>query len=130
MKKAAHLNQSGYELMPDGRFIIKQYNDKRPFSNFLPGIAGLFGTPMWVFYVNRGQGIASFGTRNKDGAILEFFPANKAYQQVTSLGFRTFLKISHRGKTVFYEPFKEALVTAAQAPAQWMEVSSHELVIR
>ncbi len=130
MKKAVHLSQSGYELTPDGRFVIKQYNDKRPFSNFLPGIAGLFGTPMWVFYVNRGQGIASFGTRNKDGAILEFFPANKAYQQVTSLGFRTFLKIFRRENVIFYEPFREAPVTAAHAPAQSMEVSSHELVIR
>src|SRR3989344_2536794 len=111
MKKAVRLSQSGYELTPDGRFVIKQYNDKRPFSNFLPGIAG-------------------FGTRNKDGAILQFFPANKAYQQVTSLGFRTFLKISRREKTIFYEPFKEAPVTAAHAPSQWMEVSSHELVIR
>src|SRR3989344_626283 len=108
MKKAVHLNQSGYELTPDGRFVIKQYNDKKPFSNFLPGIAGLFGTPMWVFYVNRGQGIASFGIRNKDGAILEFFPANKAYQPVTRLGFRTFIKLKTRGKKVCYEPFKPA----------------------
>lgn len=32
---------------------------------------------MWVFYVNRGQGIASFGIENKDNAILEFLPANE-----------------------------------------------------
>ena len=76
---------------------------------------------MWVFYVNRGQGIASFGTKNKDNAILEFFPANKAYQMVTSLGFRTFIKFTGRPG---YEPFRES------QPEQTMEVSSHELVIK
>ena len=81
-----------YQLLADGRFSIRDYDEKKPFSNFLPGIAGLYGTPMWVFYVNRGQGIASFGTKNKDRAILEFFPANKAYQMTAQTGFRTFIK--------------------------------------
>ncbi|MGH7197749.1 MAG: hypothetical protein ACREH5_03310, partial [Candidatus Omnitrophota bacterium] len=121
---------SDYKLYPDGRFVIRNYNQKKPFSNFLPGIAGLYGIPMWVFYVNRGQGIASFGTRNKDNAILEFFPANKAYQTVTTLGFRTFIKLGRHGKPLVYEPFREALPGAGQRPVQVMEVSSHELVIR
>ena len=117
-----------YRLFSDGRFVIDQYNAKRPFSNFLPGIAGLYGTPMWVFYVNRGQGIASFGTRNKDNAILEFFPANKAYQNTPNLGFRTFLKFKRAsGDPVFYEPFREAL---KHAPAQSLTISSHEFSIR
>src|SRR3989338_2824686 len=98
---------SDYQLISDGKFLIKNYDQKKPFSNFLPGIAGLYGTPMWVFYVNRGQAVASFGIQNKDKAILEFFPANKAYQNVASLGFRTFLKIARQGKTTFYEPFKD-----------------------
>ena len=89
---SASPKEADYKLYSDGRFVIRDYNRKKPFSNFLPGIAGLYGIPMWVFYVNRGQGIASFGTKNKDNAILEFFPANKAYQNVTTLGFRTFLK--------------------------------------
>ncbi len=48
---------------------------------------------MWAFYVNRGQAIASFGIENKDNPILEFEPANKAYQTTPYTGFRTFLKL-------------------------------------
>ncbi len=55
------------------------------------------------FYVNRGQGVVSFGIKDKDHAISEFFPANKAYTFASSLGFRTFLKIN---KKEFIEPFK------------------------
>ncbi len=126
-------NPSDYELTPSGSFVIRNYGCKKPFSNFLPGISGLYGTPMWAFYVNRGQAVASFGTRNKDGAILEFFPANKAYQMVSSVGFRTFVKWKAGGasadKYAFYEPFQEA--SLMQGAAQHtMEVSSHELTIR
>jgi hypothetical protein len=124
------ISKSDYELKSDGRFVIHHYNQKRPFSNFLPGIAGLDGTPLWVFYVNRGQGIASFGTKNKDNAILEFFPANKAYQNTTTLGFRTFLKITRHGKTHFYEPFRENVEPGAHSVDQSMEISSDRLVIR
>ncbi len=120
--------ESDYRLETDGRFVIKNYNQKKPFSNFLPGIAGLYGTPMWVFYVNRGQGIASFGTKNKDSAILEFFPANKAYQNVTSLGFRTFIKFGRHAKG--YEPFRENFDFPPHSVEQSMEISSHELVIK
>ena len=126
-------NISEYELTPSGSFVIRDYGRKKPFSNFLPGIAGLYGTPMWVFYVNRGQAVASFGTRNKDGAMLEFFPANKAYQMVSSIGFRTFLKWKPAGasseKYAFYEPFREASLVDTSTH-QNLEVSSHELVIR
>ncbi len=87
-------------------FIIEQYNDAAPFASFLPGIAGVSGIPAWVFYVNRGQVIASFGVRNKDGAMLEFFPADKAYQLTASRGFRTFLKISDGKHSVTHEPFQ------------------------
>src|SRR5882762_5109497 len=86
-------------------FSIKNYNQARPFSSFLPGIAGPYGKPMWVFYTNRGQCVASFGVRNKDNAILEFNPANKAYQDTPLLGFRTFLRVREGRSTVFYEPF-------------------------
>ncbi len=122
---------SDYKLRSDGRFEIRNYNTKKPFSNFLPGIAGLYGIPMWAFYVNRGQGIASFGTRNKDNAILEFFPANKAYQMVTKLGFRTFIKLSKSGgKLLFYEPFKEPSAATAELVEQRLEMSSHDFLVQ
>ncbi len=127
-----NIDSSGYQLHPDGRFAIRDYNRKKPFSNFLPGIAGLYGTPMWVFYVSRGQGVSSFGTRNKDNAILEFFPVNKAYQEVSRLGFRTFIKVNRRGKRMSYEPFKDTPATNSKGarPEQVMEVSSHEFSIQ
>jgi hypothetical protein len=94
-----------FYLDQSNRFIINGYAAMRPFSSFLPGIAGLFGIPMWAFYVNRGQAIASFGIESKDSPIMEFQPANKAYQDTPYLGFRTFLKIKTGKKRVFYEPF-------------------------
>ncbi|MCK4912182.1 MAG: hypothetical protein KAS05_00500 [Candidatus Omnitrophica bacterium] len=100
-----------YSLESDGSFVIKDYNHAQPFSNFLPGIAGVWGVPLWVFYVNRGQGVVSFGIKDKDHAISEFFPANKAYSFAASLGFRTFLKIN---KNNFIEPFKLAPFSKSQ----------------
>lgn len=94
-----------YYLNEAGEFVIENYNYAKPFSNFFPGIAGKYGIPMWTFYVNRGQAISSFGVRDKDHSILEFLPANKAWQLVSAQGFRTFLKITEKGKTLFYEPF-------------------------
>jgi len=88
-----------------GRYVILDYDKIRPFSSFLPGIAGTWGIPLWAFYVNRGQGIASFGLESKDKPILEFQPANKAYQLTPTLGFRTFLKLRKGGDIIFYEPF-------------------------
>jgi hypothetical protein len=88
-----------------GRFVLPDYAAKRPFASFLPGIAGPLGIPMWVFYVNRGQAIASFGVENKDNPIMEFEPANKAYQVTPYTGFRTFLKLKRGGAAHLYEPF-------------------------
>ena len=84
-----------------GRYIIENYQKKPVFSSFLPGISGLTGIPVWSFYVNRGQGIASFGVQDKDHAIMEFYPAHEAYQNTKNKGFRTFLKVNG----VYYEPF-------------------------
>src|SRR6185437_16853703 len=85
-------------------FTIHDYNRARPFSSFLPGIAGEYGKPMWVFYTNRGQCISSFGVRNRNGAMLEFYPANKAYAATPLFGFRTFLRF--RGvREELSEPF-------------------------
>jgi len=84
-------------------FTIDNYQKQKPFSSFLSGIAGKMGIPLWAFYVNRGQLISSFGIRDKNGSIMEFFPANNAYHYVSKIGFRTFLKKD--GKV--YEFFKE-----------------------
>lgn len=74
------------------KYKIKDYGRKSTFASFLPGIAGLRGIPIWCYYVNRGQGVVSFGVDNKDCAIMEFYPAHVAYQNVKRMGFRTFLR--------------------------------------
>jgi hypothetical protein len=82
-------NQSFDEF---GRFVMTNFDSRKPMSNFLAGVGGLWGVPMWLFYVNRGQGVQSFGTANKDGGIAAFQTAEKAYQETALTGFRTFLK--------------------------------------
>eukprot|EP00567_Pseudictyota_dubia_P012209 CAMPEP_0197438492 /NCGR_PEP_ID=MMETSP1175-20131217/5481_1 /TAXON_ID=1003142 /ORGANISM="Triceratium dubium, Strain CCMP147" /LENGTH=1207 /DNA_ID=CAMNT_0042968241 /DNA_START=165 /DNA_END=3788 /DNA_ORIENTATION=- len=90
------------------RYVLEDYDAKPTFASFLPGVAGLYGKPVWSFYVNRGQGIASFGAKSKDYPILEFNAANKAYQLTPYIGFRTFIQAS-RGRTSFdVEPFNPA----------------------
>ena len=91
---------SKYKLEGE-QFRIEDYEKQPAFSSFLPGLAGVRGIPLWVFYTNRGQGINSFGVHNKGNAIMEFNPANTAYENTALKGFRTFLKKD--GK--FYEPF-------------------------
>jgi hypothetical protein len=44
----------------DGRYILRNFDRVKPMSSFLPGVGGLWGVPMWAFYVNRGQGMATF----------------------------------------------------------------------
>ncbi len=85
-------------------FQQDDYYNQPAFSGFLPGVAGLDGIPIWVFYVNRGQGVVSFGTESKDGCIAEFFSAAAAYRAVSEQGFRTFIKVSGPEPRV-YEPF-------------------------
>lgn len=86
-----------------GTYTIRDYGKKTSFASFLPGISGIKGIPIWCYYVNRGQGIVSFGVEDKDHAIMEFYPAHQAYQTVKKTGFRTFLK--KNGKVS--EPFRE-----------------------
>lgn len=73
-------------------FVMKNYGRESTFASFLPGISGIRGIPIWCYYVNRGQCVVSFGVDNKDHAIMEFYPAHQAYQNVKTTGFRTFLK--------------------------------------
>ena len=73
-------------------FVQKQYGLQPPFAGFLPGIAGERGIPLWCYTCNRGQGIAGFGLRDKDHAVMEFSPAHRAYRDVRYRGFRTFIR--------------------------------------
>ena len=113
-----------YNLLADGSFVINDYNRTYPFSNFLPGVAGVWGVPIWVFYVNRAQGVISFGIGNKDNCMSEFYPANKAYTFVPNVGFRTFVKVDGKAE---YEPFK---VVNSSDIAEEMTVKSASLEIK
>ena len=84
------------------KFRLDCFGQKPPFASFLPGIAGVNGIPIWCYYVNRGQGVVSFGVDNKDHAIMEFLPAHRAYASVKRTGFRTFLRRDGQ----FAEPFQ------------------------
>lgn len=118
-----------YYLNKQGEFVIENYNYAKPFANFFPGIAGKYGIPMWVFYVNRGQCISSFGTQDKDRAILEFFPANKAWQFASTQGFRTFIKIQDKNKLTYYEPFHNGYSNLAYHCTNSMRISSGALIL-
>ena len=118
-----------YYLEADGAFVIENYNFAKPFANFFPGIAGKYGIPMWVFYVNRGQGIVSLCTKDKDHAIVEFFPANKAWQLVSLQGFSTFIKLTRGRKNLFYEPFHNGFINLGFNLANKMSLTSYDLRI-
>lgn len=94
---------TGYHFS-GGDFLLDDYADKSAFCDFLPGIAGLDGRPVWAFYINRGQGIAGFGVRDKNSPIMEFFPAEIAYSDAPRKGFRTFLRVDGN----YCEPFAAA----------------------
>lgn len=90
-----------------GSFELKNYGKASTFSSFLPGIAGIKGVPIWSFYVNRGQGIVSFGVDNKDHAIMDFCPAHQSYQNVKRTGFRTFIIKDGKYTEAFHDENKE-----------------------
>ena len=117
-----------YYLDEGGAFVIENYQQAKVFADFFPGVSGLYGIPMWAFYVNRGQAVSSFGIESKDKAILEFQPANKAYRLSSIQGFRTFLKITDGKSQKFYEPFANSLVSAYKTQ-QRMLITSHDLTI-
>ncbi len=119
-----------YYLQDDGKFVITNYDLAKPFASFFPGIAGLFGIPMWVFYVNRGQGIASFGVESKRNAILEFFPANKAWQVASRRGFRTFIKIKDNKEAISYEPFRNKLLNQKSLLERKMFISPEDFSVQ
>jgi len=96
--KADYIDELGF-------YVIENYDTKPPFASFLSGVAGIEGTPMWSFYVNRGQVISSIGIGDKNNCIMEFFPANEAYKMVSTNGFRTFIKFREESSNTIIEPF-------------------------
>eukprot|EP00978_Attheya_sp_CCMP212_P015439 scaffold39860_cov57-Attheya_sp.AAC.4 len=123
-----------------GRFIVEDFDTKPTFSDFLSGVAGIYGKPMWSFYVNRGQGIASFGVESKDFPFMEFNSANKAYQNTALLGFRTFIQGTRATHSFLSEPFSNTrtrfsvgtLQESIQSmlPKRFMYVGHNEMQIR
>jgi hypothetical protein len=113
-----------FQLDENNQFIINDYQNFRPFASFLPGIAGLMGVPLWVFYVNRGQAITSFGLENKDKPILEYQTANRAYHLTASLGFRTFIRLRRENRYQSYETFRPG------PHAQRMIIGANELSLQ
>lgn len=121
------MSSSSYYINDKDEFVIEDYNQKKTFSSFLPAVAGLYGKPMWAYYVNRGQCMATFGVNNKDYSIMEFQPANKAYRQTALQGFRTFLKVKKAdGTVVFYEPFRDMQADKEQKIKQRMIITSYD----
>jgi len=114
------INKPVYAVNND-EFVIEDYNNAKAFASFLPAIAGLWGKPLWVYYVNRGQAVANFGVRDKDGAMLEFVAANKAWRQTALQGFRTFYKVNGR----YYEPFRNLPDSKKRKVSQTMYIKSH-----
>jgi hypothetical protein len=88
-----------------GRYIVEDYDAQTPFADFLPGLAGVYGKPLYAFFVNRGQAVASFGVESKQTPILEFSSANVAYQNTPFVGFRTFLQGTRGEQSILVEPF-------------------------
>jgi hypothetical protein len=116
--------QVRYYFDSDYRFVVENYNWAKAFSNFLPGIAGKWGIPMWVYYVSKAQAICSIGIQDKDHAIMEFLSFNKACQSVGKEGFRTFIRLD-QGQV--YEPFQKV---DDDGITQRMIVSLSELELR
>jgi hypothetical protein len=105
MTHRSNQRSHSYHHLSIDRFIIREFDSSPTTSNFLSGIAGLYGKPMYAYYVNRGQCIASFGTMSKDYPIMEFNSANKAYKTTPLEGFRTFIQGDREGRSFIFEPF-------------------------
>lgn len=121
------VKDNDYYLDDKGYYVINNYDKKDAFSSFLSAIVGEEGIPLWSFYVNRGQGICSFGLRDKNNAMMEFYPANESYKQVYTNGFRTFLKIEKDKKVYNYEPFSSK--DDEEYISRIMKIKNNELIV-
>ena len=117
-----------YHLNDTGEFVVTDYNSAKLFSSFFPGVAGTNGIPMWTFYVNRGQCICSMGIQDKEHAILEFLPANSAYQLASTQGFRTFIKPLNATLS-YYEPFQKQYRESPVSRVQKMIITPSSLIL-
>jgi hypothetical protein len=121
-------SMSTMQVDEKGRYVITGYDTQSAFASFLPGIAGPLGVPLWAFYVNRGQAIASLGVGSKESAIIEFRPAIRAYQSVATTGFRTFVTVAAQtGAKRYCEPF--ARTSPLERPATEMSIGLNDLEI-
>lgn len=102
------------------KFIVKNYQNAKTFSNFLPAIAGVDGKPLWAFYANVGQVMAGFGVNNKETPITPFDSANLAYMNLSTRSFRTFVRVDNN----LYKPFFEPRVQ------QTLELSKTDITIK
>ena len=107
---------------PSDQFRMDCYAQHPPFASFLPGIAGRKGIPIWCYYVNRGQGVISFGVDNKDHAIMEFLPAHRAYEAAGRRGFRTFL----RRDGTFFEAFTDPALGAMTVESNLLSLTEDD----
>lgn len=117
-----------YQLTDNNEFIIEDFQSLSPFSSFLPGIAGKDGIPLWAFYVNRGQAMAGFGIRDKDAAMTEFFPGDKAYQMVPLQGFRTFIKLRKKEEQIVFEPF--SFTSDNKTVREQLKINENHLILK
>ena len=121
------MENARYNIDKEGKFTIYNYHNWPSFSSFFPGIAGIMGVPMWIFYVNKAQAICGLGSYSKDSPLIEFLPADKSYQEVFKKGFRTFIKVYQNDKKIlYYEPFR---VPQNKDIIQKMTISSYDLEI-
>lgn len=93
-------------MLDGNKYILKRhemtdYQKKKAFSSFLPSVSGINGKPIWAFYANRGQCLASFGTGSKDTPMYPFQSVPLIYSSLKTGGFKTFLKIDSKVYTPF-----------------------------
>lgn len=125
---ANRLDKTNFD--PLGRVQLFNFDTSKPFASFLPAVSGEYGVPMWAFYVNRGQGISTFGTENKDKPIMEFNSANKAYEYVDAEGFRTFIGGKRGADEFFFEPFAAKNRDTGHSAKRDMFIGMNELEIQ
>ncbi len=110
---------------PPQRKRMTSFDRSAPYSSFLPGIAGVNGKPLWLYFVNRGQAVACFGTQDKDHAIMPFQSAFLHQARVEQEGFRTLLRWREHDEWHFYEPFR-----AAEEAARSLDTTPSSLFLK
>ncbi len=121
--------QVKYGFSDNHEFVIENYDRAKTFSSFLPGIAGVDGIPMWSFYVNRGQVMGSFGVRDKDGVIMEFFPANVMYRNIERQGFRTFIRKDGKVHEAFSSASDDSCVRSLSIGQNLIRISENNAAL-